>query len=81
MLKIIEYLGVNILTNLDTITSENKDPLTSKFKSGLTRWNLLPFLILGQRVETKKMNMLPRRLLLFQNIPIDFPRWTFQELD
>lgn len=42
---------MNIPKHLNTIISENHDPLISKIKSDLIRWNLVPFLGLGQRVE------------------------------
>ena len=41
----------------------------------------MPFLGLGQRVESIKMNVLPRLLYLFQNIPAELPKGKFQELD
>lgn len=79
--KSIKYLGVNIPKHLNLIIAENYDILFSKIKSDLTRWNLIPFLGLGQRVEVIKMNLLPRLLYLFQNIPVELPKGKFQELD
>lgn len=63
------------------IVSENNDPLISKIKSDLNRWNLVPFLGLGQRVEAIKTNVLLRLLYLFQNVPAEIPKGNFQELD
>lgn len=79
--KSIKYLGVNIPKHLNMNTSENYDPLFSKIKLDLTRWNLVLFLGLEQRVEAIKMNVLPRLLYLFQNIPAEHPNEKFQELD
>ncbi len=72
---------MNIPKDLNMIISENYDPLISKIKSDLTRWDLVPFLGLGRRVEAIKMNVLPRLLHLFQNIPVELPKGKFQELD
>lgn len=41
--KTIQYLGVTIAKNLDTITSENYDPLFSKIESDLVRWSCFLF--------------------------------------
>lgn len=80
-LESIKYLGMNIPKHLNLIMSDNYDPLFSQIKSDLTRWNLVPFQGLGQRVEAIKMNVLPRLLYLFQKIPAELPKEKFQELD
>lgn len=54
--------------------------LISQIKSDLFRWNLLHFLRLGHKVKTIKMFVLPRLLCLFQNIAVELPKGTFQEL-
>lgn len=72
---------MNIPKNLGTITPANEETLIFKIKSALTMWNLLPFVGLGQRVETIKMNMLPRLCYLFQNIAVELLKGTFQEFD
>lgn len=50
-------------------------------KSDLSRWSLLPFLSIAQKVEAIKINVLPRLLYLFQTIPAEIPTRQFQELD
>ena len=79
--EVIKYLGVNIPKNTEKILSLNYDPLISKIKSDLSRWSLLPFLSIAQKVEAIKINILPRLLYLFQTIPAEIPARQFQELD
>ena len=54
--------------------------LTTKVKSDLQRWNTLPLSLAG-RVQTIKMNILPRYLYLFQCLPIFLPKSFFTKLD
>lgn len=79
--EVLRYLGVNIPKNTDKIVSLNYDPLISKIKSDLSRWSLLPFLSIAQKVEAIKINILPRLLYLYQTIPAELPTRKFQELD
>lgn len=55
-----------------TTTKEiNYNQLLNKFKTDILRWNSDPFLGLTQRIETIKMNILPRFLFLFQALPVE----------
>lgn len=68
----MSYLGVNIPRDPERIITSNYDPLISKLKSDLSRWSLLPFLSILQRVEALKINILQRLLFLFQTIPAKY---------
>lgn len=75
------YLGVTIPKDLRNIVSANYDPLMTKIKNVISRWGLLPYLGLMQRVEAIKMMMLPKLLYFFQTLPADPPKSMFQEID
>lgn len=70
-LKSIKYLGVNLTKDIAQLKSSNYDPLISKIKEDIARWNLIPFMTLTTRVEVIKTNVLPRVLYLFQNLPVE----------
>ena len=55
----IKYLGVYLPKNVANLFTINFGPLNSKIKADIRRWNLVPFLTLGSRVESVKMNILP----------------------
>uniref|UniRef100_A0A3P9IF90 HAT C-terminal dimerisation domain-containing protein n=1 Tax=Oryzias latipes TaxID=8090 RepID=A0A3P9IF90_ORYLA len=59
---------------------ENYGKLMLNLKSDLTRWEILPLSLVG-RIETVKMNVLPRLLYLFQALPIWIPSSTFKILN
>ena len=74
------YLGV-ILTPISfKLYSANYDKLISQIKNDLERWEMLPISLVG-RVETIRMNVLPRLLFLFCSLPIAVPVSTFKLLD
>lgn len=70
-LKSMKYLGVNLTKDIGQLKSANYDPLISKIKEDIARWNLIPFMTLTSRVEVIKTNVLPRVLYLFQNLPVE----------
>ena len=47
----------------------------------MNRWNLVPYLNLGSRIDSVKMNILPRLLCLFHSVPIEKPEQYFLEWD
>lgn len=75
----LKYLGVVIPTEINTIAKCNYDDLTAKIKQDIQRWTAIPFMSLTQRIESIKMNILPRFLFLFQAIPAEITTKQFQE--
>lgn len=70
--KTIKYLGIQIPKDLSRLFEENYSTLTSNIKADLQRWSLLPMSIYN-RIETIKINLLPRLLYLFQALSIQIP--------
>ena len=56
----IKYLGVLLPKEITTIKKIYYDPLLNKIKSDILKWNSNPFMSLTQRIESIKMNILPR---------------------
>lgn len=54
--------------------------MLGNIKADLTRWEILPLSLIG-RIETIRMNILPRLLFLFQSLPIYVPASTLTTLD
>lgn len=77
----MRYLGVNIPADLSKLLSLNVLPLNNKIREDIRRWDLIPFLDFGSRIESVKMVILPRLLYLFQSLPLDIPDQQFQEWD
>lgn len=75
-----KYLGINITQSFDSLYERNFTALTTKVKAELQRWNNLPLSLAG-RVQSVKMNILPRYLYLFQCLPISLPKSFFSKLD
>lgn len=66
----LKYLGI-ILTKVSKLSQTNYGSLTSKIKSDLHRWNLIPFLNLKLRINAVKMNILPWLLYVFTTLPVE----------
>ena len=75
-----KYLGINIPKDLTRLSDCNYLPLHKNIKEDIARWNLMPFLRFSSRVESIKMNILPRLLYLFQTLPIELTQ-KFDEWD
>ena len=74
------YLGV-ILTHCPSqLYKANYVKLLAQIKNDLERWDILPLSLVG-RVETIRMNVLPRLLFLFCSLPVTVPVSTFKALD
>ena len=76
----IKYLGVYLPEDTPTLYCLKYDHINKKIYDDLDRWNSLP-LDLSGRIETIKMNILPRLLYLFQSLPIEIPPKQFREWD
>ena len=74
------YLGVILTPISSKLYITNYDKLISQIKNDLERWEMLPISLVG-RVETIRMNVLPRLLFLFCSLPIAVPVSTFKLLD
>lgn len=75
---VIKYLGVNIPKKLTDIYNVNYNPITREIKTDLDRWVPLT-LSMYDRIETIKMNILPRLLFFFQSLPVEIPKKQFDE--
>lgn len=75
----LKYLGVSLTKDCTTLAKINYDPLMAKIKSDIQRWNANSFLSFTQRIESLKMNTLPR--LLFQALPVEISTKQFSEWD
>ncbi|KAF7642085.1 hypothetical protein LDENG_00264980, partial [Lucifuga dentata] len=77
----LKYLGVTLPKNLLNLSHINYGPLSSKVKTDIHRWNLIPFLSLSSRINMVKMNILPRLLYLFRTLPVKVKENQFREWD
>lgn len=75
-----QYLGINILDSLPLLYEHNIAELVKKVKSDFQRWNVLPLSLIG-RINSVKMNVLPKFFFLFQCLPIYLPKAFFKDLD
>lgn len=76
----IRYLGIQIPLSLGKLYDVNYKSVIQNISKDLDRWSMLPLSLLG-RVESVRMNVLPRLLYPFQMLPIDVPKATFDKLD
>lgn len=75
-----KYLGIWITHAFKDIFKANFLPLLHNLKEDLEHWNLLP-LSLGGRINTIKMNVLPKFLYVFQCVPIFLSKSFFVSID
>lgn len=76
--KAIKYLGVWLTQDLTKLYKKNYNIINGKIKEDLKRWSSLPHLDFSSRIESIKMNVLPRLLYLFQSLPVEIPPEQFQ---
>ena len=74
------YLGIVITPDASQLYKANYGKLMGEIKNDLTRWEVLPLSLIG-RVETIRMNILPRLLFMFQSLPIEVPTSTFKTIN
>lgn len=77
----LKYLGIYSRKEILTLAEINFDPLLTKIKSDMHRWNSISFIGLSQRIDSVKMNILPRYLYLFQALPVEISSKQWSELD
>lgn len=74
-----EYLGIEIRRKLNWIVSSNYESLMSEITGLVDRWMSLPPSLIG-RINVLKMNVLPKMLYIFQNIPLPPPTGFFEQV-
>jgi len=74
------YLGIIITPETTKLFDANYNKLFKQVKNDLTQWEVLPLSLFG-RIETVKMNLLPRLPFLFQSLPIRVPMSIFKMLN
>lgn len=75
------YLGVNIPKESTKLYDFNFNQLSQKIQEDIKRWNLIPILSFESRIESVKMNILPRVLSFFQTLPVEISDNQFNEWD
>ncbi len=74
----IKYLRILITKDTTKLFDSNYGPINNIIKSDIDRWSQLP-LEMHNRIDTIKINMLPRLLYLFQSLPVEVPLKQFRE--
>lgn len=75
----IKYLGITLHKEQSKMFEVNYGALITNVKTDLQRWNVIPFLTLNSKIESIKMNILPRMFYFFQHLPITIPNKYFLE--
>ncbi|KAF7692664.1 hypothetical protein HF521_010274, partial [Silurus meridionalis] len=71
------YLGVTITRMYGDLFKHNCIALLEKTKQALAKWMTLPLSLAG-RINSIKINILPKFLFLFQSIPLFLPKTFFK---
>ena len=74
------YLGVQVTAKFKDLYKVNFDPLLTGVQKDFDRWSVLN-LSLAARINSVKMNILPKFLYLFQCLPIFLPFTFFRKID
>lgn len=75
----LTYLGIKIVPSLKDTVAINYNTILQKISKDLERWISLPLSIIG-RISVLKMNVLPKLLYVFQNVPLAPPAGLFTKL-
>lgn len=76
----LKYLGIQVTAKFRDLYRANFTTLLSQVQRSFNRWSVLN-LSLAARINSIKMNVLPRFLYLFQCVPIFLPQTFFRKLD
>lgn len=74
------YLGIQVTSKFRNLFKANFTPCVARMQQDFERWSLLP-LNLAARINSVKMNTLPKFSYLFQCIPIFLPQAFFRKID
>lgn len=77
----IKYLGATLTKDTNRLFEKNYNHLYQRVKEDLTKWNHIPCLTISSRIETIKINVLPRFLYLFQTLLLQINQKDFIERD
>lgn len=73
------YLGIHITSKLEEIVQTNYTSMVKSIFESVDKWTSLSISVIG-RINILKMNILPKLLYLFQNIPMLPPSNFFSSL-
>ncbi len=76
----LKYLGISLTKSHSQLLKANFTPLLNHTRQDLLRWSNMPLSLVG-RINTVKMNILPKFLYLFQCIPQFLTKAFFKKLD
>ena len=79
MVDCFMYLRVQIVPQLQNIVASNYEPLLQEISKLLERRTPIPSSLIG-KINILKMNILPRLLYLFENLPLPPPSNLFTQL-
>ena len=73
------YLGIQIVLKLEDVVDYNYNPIMTDISKSVEKWSSLQISLIG-RINILKMNVLPKVLYLFQNIPLPPPAGFFSKI-
>uniref|UniRef100_A0A3P9J7K4 Reverse transcriptase domain-containing protein n=1 Tax=Oryzias latipes TaxID=8090 RepID=A0A3P9J7K4_ORYLA len=73
------YLGIEIRHKLNDVVRVNYESLINETTVSVDRWMSLPLSLMG-RINAIKMNILPKMLYVFQNLPLPPPNDFFSKI-
>ena len=75
-MKIIKYLGINLLKETEDLYTENYKTLMKEIKDDTNRWRNIPCSWI-RRINIVKINLLPKAIDSMQ--PLSSYQWYFSE--
>uniref|UniRef100_A0A096LX15 Reverse transcriptase domain-containing protein n=1 Tax=Poecilia formosa TaxID=48698 RepID=A0A096LX15_POEFO len=79
MVNEFKYLGIHISPDLEWVAATNYNLILNEVDNSFERWMSLPMSMIG-RINTIKMNILPKLLYIFQNVALPPPPEFFSQI-